>query len=87
MTTGNNPVVETPMITQPFQTGDVVICYLDYLTVHSGDKVRVLECVESNDCESGWLVKATEYKRGRIAKRPPVAIEDVDSGWFRKVTP
>jgi hypothetical protein len=69
----------------PFLRGEVVICDLRHLTVRPGEKVRVVECVASDDCESGWLVVATKRLRGRIAKSPLIAIQDVDSGWFRKV--
>lgn len=70
----------------PFKRGDVVVCDLAYLTVKSGDRVRILDCKSAiHECESGWLVSATNRLRGRIATSPVVAIEGVDSGWFRKV--
>lgn len=68
---------------KPFKRGQVVICDLDHMTVRRGDKVRVVECVASNDCESGWLVTGTKHLRGRLAKNPCIVIQGVDSGWFR----
>lgn len=67
----------------PFKRGDIVICDLDHLTVRAGQKVRVLECVASSQCGSGWLVTATNKTRGKLAAKPPIAIEGVDSDWFR----
>lgn len=75
-----NPTVEQP----PFEYGETVICDLDYLTVRKGDKVRILKCTQSADCESGWLITATNRTRGKLALNPPVAIQGVDAGWFRR---
>lgn len=69
----------------PFHRGDIVISNLKHLTVKEGDRVRVLDCVASENCGSGWLVSATSQTRGKIAGRAPIAMQGVDSDWFRLV--
>lgn len=68
----------------PFQRGDLVICGLSYLTVRAGQKVRVISCVLNDDCESGWIVSATNQTRGRMRAKPAIALQGIDSGWFAK---
>lgn len=70
---------------QPFHRGDIVISGLRHLTVREGDRVRILECVASPDCGSGWLVTATSTIKGRLTSRAPIAIQGVDSDWFTLV--
>lgn len=82
----NDNKPDEPLTVEPFKRGEIVICDLDYLTVRRGEKVRILECTRASDCESGWLITATNRTRGKLASNAPIAIQGVDAGWFRRTS-
>lgn len=83
-TTERNELLRDTGEQPPFKRGDIVVSNLKYLTVREGQKVRVLECVASINCGSGWIVTTTDKIRGPLGKNPPIAMDGIDSDWFTR---
>lgn len=68
----------------PFKSGEIVVSDWRGGVVSEGDRVRIIACEPSSECQSGWLVSAMTLRPGRVPKNPPIALSGIDSDWFRR---
>lgn len=80
------PVYENVIImTKPFSRGQKVKSrYSDGRLIREGENYRVIECRQSGDCGSGWMVSVTGCQPGPMPANPAITGE-VDSDWFEVV--